>query len=380
MAGEHGRGFAVVADEIRLLAERSTESTKRIETLVKSIQGDTYEAVVAMEDSTQEVVKGSQLADEAGRSLNTIYSAVERQAKMIENIARAAHEQRSVSEAVAIAMAQILEITRQTDAGTQEATVSVSYLAELAEQLRSSVATFRLPDHTNALADPFSSGLAAGLPDSNSGQVLPQSLFSGTPNLMDSDWRQSQAVNLPPLPESGNADPLVALSSRPSEHYPFGQQDFASWPVFPAPPTGSQPHRNQQYPGNQQHYQPGLSAPHVQGHAPNLGSQQNLPGGPYSSNQQDFGGGQGGQQYSNQQDVGDMASFESQQGLGRSGQSAAFGQHHGSLSPRAEQVPFSPMLPIPSGQPTNWRLRRPPGHGQNPSPFNQDQNPFPDNG
>jgi len=63
MAGEHGRGFAVVADEIRVLAERSTESTKRIATLVKSIQGDTYEAVVAMEDSTQEVVKGSQLAE-----------------------------------------------------------------------------------------------------------------------------------------------------------------------------------------------------------------------------------------------------------------------------------------------------------------------------
>ena len=71
MAGEHGRGFAVVADEIRLLAERSTKSTKRIATLVKSIQGDTYEAVVAMEDSTQEVVKGSQLADDAGRSLNS---------------------------------------------------------------------------------------------------------------------------------------------------------------------------------------------------------------------------------------------------------------------------------------------------------------------
>ena len=81
MAGEHGRGFAVVADEIRLLAERSTESTKRIATLVKSIQGDTYEAVVAMEDSTQEVVKGSQLADEAGRALNSIYTAVERQAQ-----------------------------------------------------------------------------------------------------------------------------------------------------------------------------------------------------------------------------------------------------------------------------------------------------------
>jgi len=88
MAGEHGRGFAVVADEIRLLAERSTESTKRIATLVKSIQGDTYDAVVAMENSTQEVVKGSQLADEAGRALNAIYTAVERQARTISRLPR----------------------------------------------------------------------------------------------------------------------------------------------------------------------------------------------------------------------------------------------------------------------------------------------------
>ena len=155
MAGEHGRGFAVVADEIRLLAERSTESTKRIDTLVKSIQGDTYEAVVAMEDSTQEVVKGSQLADEAGHALNSIYNAVERQAQMIESIARAANDQTSVSEAVAVAMGQISEITRQTNFGTQEAAASVTYLAELAEQLRSSVSTFRLPDRSNELPGSF---------------------------------------------------------------------------------------------------------------------------------------------------------------------------------------------------------------------------------
>ncbi len=80
--------------------------------------------------------------------LNSIYSAVERQAQMIESIARAANEQTSVSEAVAVAMGRISEITRQTDAGTQEAAVSVSYLAELSEQLRASVSTFRLPDRT----------------------------------------------------------------------------------------------------------------------------------------------------------------------------------------------------------------------------------------
>jgi methyl-accepting chemotaxis protein len=146
MAGEHGRGFAVVADEIRLLAERVSEATRKIATIVKSIQGDTYEAVVAMEESTQEVVNGSRLADEAGESLRSIFTAVDRQAQMIESIARAANERAQTSEAVAAAMARIAEITRQTNAATQDTTAAVSYLAELAEQLRASVATFRLPD------------------------------------------------------------------------------------------------------------------------------------------------------------------------------------------------------------------------------------------
>ena len=146
MAGEHGRGFAVVADEIRLLAERVTEATKRIATIVKSIQGDTYEAVVAMEESTQEVVKGSLLADQAGESLRSIYGAVDRQAKMIEGIAKAANERAQTSEAVAAAMTRIADIARQTNTATQDTTAAVSYLAELAEQLRASVATFRLPE------------------------------------------------------------------------------------------------------------------------------------------------------------------------------------------------------------------------------------------
>src|SRR5229473_2018533 len=177
MAGEHGRGFSVVADEIRLLAERSTESTKRIATLVKSIQGDTYEAVVAMEDSTQEVVKGSQLADEAGRALNSIYAAVERQAQMIESIARAANEQTTVSEAVAVAMGQISEITRQTNIGTQEAAGSVSYLAGLSDQLRASVSTFRLPDRTDDMMGAFNGMTSVTeLSSNNSSQFFPPAL------------------------------------------------------------------------------------------------------------------------------------------------------------------------------------------------------------
>src|SRR2546430_898836 len=234
MAGEHGRGFAVVADEIRLLAERSTESTKRIATLVKSIQGDTYEAVVAMEDSTQEVVKGSQLADEAGRSLNSIYSAVERQAQMIESIARAANEQTTVSEAVAVAMGQISEITRQTNIGTQEAAGSVSYLAELSEQLRASVSTFRLPDRGNEMIGAYPGMTSVSELSAGSGsQLFSPSLGPGA----DSDWGQNFAGNFSPLPERGNSGSLVALTAGNgtftfSNQQDFGQQAFGAQQGF----------------------------------------------------------------------------------------------------------------------------------------------------
>jgi methyl-accepting chemotaxis protein len=145
MAGENGRGFAVVADEIRLLAERSGEAAKRIVTLVKGIQNETQEAVVAMEESTVEVVNGSNMADDAGRALQAINVAVENQVRMIEDIAASASERSQTSELVAEAMNRIADLTRQTNATMQDTAANVSYLAELADQLRASVSTFRLP-------------------------------------------------------------------------------------------------------------------------------------------------------------------------------------------------------------------------------------------
>ncbi|MEO6173191.1 MAG: methyl-accepting chemotaxis protein, partial [Arenimonas sp.] len=65
-AGEAGRGFAVVADEVQRLAERASNATKRIETLVQTIQADTNEAVSSMEQTTAEVVSGARLAEDAG--------------------------------------------------------------------------------------------------------------------------------------------------------------------------------------------------------------------------------------------------------------------------------------------------------------------------
>ena len=72
MAGEAGRGFAVVADEVQRLAERTGDATKQIEALVKTIQADTNEASVSMEQSTANVVKGAKLTENAGSALDRI--------------------------------------------------------------------------------------------------------------------------------------------------------------------------------------------------------------------------------------------------------------------------------------------------------------------
>ena len=144
MAGEAGRGFAVVAEEVERLADRSTEATKRIEALIKSIQTETNETVVAMEDMTREVVTGSEIANEAGKSLEEIQNVSKRLAELIQTISLSAKQQARTSDSLAKAVSDISTGTQQSAAGTKQAAVSISNLAGLAEGLLSSVSKFML--------------------------------------------------------------------------------------------------------------------------------------------------------------------------------------------------------------------------------------------
>ena len=150
VAGEAGRGFAVVAEEVERLAERSTQATKRIEALIKTIQTETNEVVASMEDNTREVVAGSELANEAGRALDQIQGVSDRLAELIRTISLASKQQARGSEGLAKSMVDIREVTQQTAAGTKQAAVSISQLAGLADMLGGSVRTFKLPHHQAA--------------------------------------------------------------------------------------------------------------------------------------------------------------------------------------------------------------------------------------
>ncbi|HEX4947415.1 MAG TPA: methyl-accepting chemotaxis protein [Blastocatellia bacterium] len=144
-AGETGHGFTVVAEEIERLAKRSAEATKSINNLVKAIQMGANEAISAMEESTREVVSGSQLAQQAGQALHEIEAVSERLADLIATISQASTEQNQSSTTVAQAMAQISAITQRTTEGIKQSSASVQNMANLADELRASVASFRLP-------------------------------------------------------------------------------------------------------------------------------------------------------------------------------------------------------------------------------------------
>ncbi len=145
MAGEAGRGFAVVADEVQRLAERTGNATKQIEVLVKTIQTDTSEAAVSMEQSTANVVKGAKLTENAGSALDRIEQVSMNLAQRILEIADSTKEQASQGVKITESMNVIQQITLKTSEGSGQASGSVGELSSMVDAMRKSVAGFKLP-------------------------------------------------------------------------------------------------------------------------------------------------------------------------------------------------------------------------------------------
>ena len=145
-AGGAGKGFAVVADEVQKLAESATDSTRRIESLVKTIQTDTFEAVVSMESTISEVVSGARLAEDAGTALEHIEKVSNDLSKLIASIAGEAHQQSAHATDIAELMKSVKQLSIQASKGSTLVARSVDELAELVMQLSDSVTDFKLPE------------------------------------------------------------------------------------------------------------------------------------------------------------------------------------------------------------------------------------------
>ncbi|WP_248924644.1 methyl-accepting chemotaxis protein [Paenibacillus hamazuiensis] len=136
-AGEQGRGFAVVADEVRKLAERSSEATKQITSIIKGMQENTKHSVKA-------VSEGMASSQRTGEAFETILTVVNETAHKVTEIAAACEEQAAQTSNVMSSIETISAGTEEAAASSEETASTSQSLAQLALDLNRAVAAFKL--------------------------------------------------------------------------------------------------------------------------------------------------------------------------------------------------------------------------------------------
>jgi methyl-accepting chemotaxis protein len=143
-AGEAGRGFAVVADEVRKLAERTTQATGEIGSMIGAIQGSAQDAVGTMRSAVEQVDRGTELAEQAGQAINSIRAATGEVSTVMNDISSAISEQGAASTAIAQQVERVAQASEESSASAQQSSRSAEELRHLAENMHSQMERFRV--------------------------------------------------------------------------------------------------------------------------------------------------------------------------------------------------------------------------------------------
>ncbi|MGR6832268.1 methyl-accepting chemotaxis protein [Aliivibrio wodanis] len=143
-AGESGRGFAVVADEVRLLAARTQESTKEIQTIIESLQEQSGLANDSMQTSIDKLELNQELTTKAGDALVSITESITEINDMNTQVATAAEEQSQVTQDINRNVVNMSELVNQNVTGISQSASASNELSRLAEQQKEQLAFFKL--------------------------------------------------------------------------------------------------------------------------------------------------------------------------------------------------------------------------------------------
>ncbi|HNQ05073.1 MAG TPA: methyl-accepting chemotaxis protein [Thiobacillaceae bacterium] len=143
-AGEQGRGFAVVADEVRKLAERTARATDEISSTIRTIQGETAQAVQTMETAQREVAQGVHKARQGDQAIDRITGAVANLTQRIHAIDQIRARQDEASHEISSKVREILAMAEDNRAAAQNSAAAATALTDLSARLSAAVSRFRL--------------------------------------------------------------------------------------------------------------------------------------------------------------------------------------------------------------------------------------------
>lgn len=146
VAGEAGRGFAVVADEVQRLAESSRTSTSQIASLVGNIRTETAETMATMNRAIEQVIAGSNLAEQTGRKMQDTMASTSELVAGVNEIAERSGAQATMTNAL---LGQALNIQKSTEVTSEELNEQGAHTENLvmfSKSLVESVRVFKLPE------------------------------------------------------------------------------------------------------------------------------------------------------------------------------------------------------------------------------------------
>lgn len=143
-AGEQGRGFAVVADEVRKLAERTTNATSQISTMISAIQSEISSAVITMRKGGEQGEEGVAMARQASDAIDKIIVSVKRVVEMIQQITRSTSEETEIVNMVATRIEHIAQMASESSETIGQTSAACHEIQTMTHTLQNEVARFRL--------------------------------------------------------------------------------------------------------------------------------------------------------------------------------------------------------------------------------------------